>query len=100
MRSVQELLHFLCRECDPLGLSSLCRACEAAQPRRRIRFEKPFFNGVVEQTADDTQCIAFGVSRKLLSDQVVDQNLDIITLISFSRFFPNLGRRYWASTPS
>ena len=75
---VQELLNFLRCKRDALGLSSLCRACEASQPGRRIGFQESLFNCLIEQSADDAQRVADGIPRKLLADQVASKRLDIV----------------------
>ncbi|MGC1647901.1 MAG: hypothetical protein WA741_18930 [Candidatus Sulfotelmatobacter sp.] len=76
--SLQELLDLHGGKSDAFGIGSLCRAREASQTGRWVGLDLPFLDGVVEQTANDAQCIANGVAREIFADQVIDQRLDVI----------------------
>src|ERR1039458_553973 len=78
LSSLQELLNLLSSECDAFGLGRFCRAREAAQTGRRVGLDKSLLDRVIEQAADDAQCVADGVAREIFADSVIDQGLDVI----------------------
>jgi hypothetical protein len=53
LSSLQKLLDFLACQSGTLGISGFCGASKSTQAGCRVRFDKPFFDGVVEESADN-----------------------------------------------
>jgi hypothetical protein len=86
--SLPEQLNLKRTKHDALGLGSLCRARETAQTGRRVGFDKPLVDGIVEKAADDAQCVADGIAREISADSMIDQRFDVIPPDLIEYLFP------------
>jgi hypothetical protein len=77
---LEKLLGLGWRQRNSLDLCGLRGPREAAEARRRVRFDNPCFDGLVKYPANHAQRVSDGVAREFFGDQLVDHRLDIVAL--------------------